>query len=213
MRAKKTILVLATVAVAGCAGMTETQRTTATGAGVGALGGAAIGAATGSAWTGAAIGTAVGAAGGYLWSQRMEKQKTEMQQATRGTGVQVSQTADNRLKLDVPSDASFATGSAAISPNLRPILDRLAQSLNQNPASTVSIIGYTDNTGSDAVNIPLSRDRAMSVRDYLVSRGVAANRIMAEGRGSSEPVVTNDTPANRAKNRRVEIYVAEAAKR
>ena len=73
----------------------------------------------------------------------------------------------------------------------------------------MSIIGHTDSSGSDAVNNPLSLNRAASTRDYLVSRGVSASRITIDGRGSRQPLVSNDTPANRAKNRRVEIFVAE----
>ena len=89
----------------GCAEMSDTQRRTAIGAGAGALGGAAIGAVTGGkAGTGAVIGAGVGALGTYIWSQHMEKQKQEMQAATQGTGVTVSQTADNQLKLDIPSE-------------------------------------------------------------------------------------------------------------
>ena len=139
----------------------------------------------------------------------MENQKRAMEQATAGTGVQVSQTADNRLKLDIPSDISFNTGKSDIAPNFRQVLDRFATSLNENRGTTVNIIGHTDNTGSDAINMPLSRDRAAHTRDYLVARGVAANRISADGRGSYEPLVSNDSAANRARNRRVEIFVAE----
>jgi outer membrane protein OmpA-like peptidoglycan-associated protein len=134
-----------------------------------------------------------------------------MEEATAGTGVAVTQTADNRLKLDIPSDISFAVGRADISPNFRSILDTFANGLVSNPASNVTIIGHTDSTGSDAVNNPLSLNRAASVRDYLTARGVAFNRIAIDGRGSREPLVANDTTANRAKNRRVEIYVAEPA--
>ncbi|HLD09419.1 MAG TPA: OmpA family protein, partial [Methylophilaceae bacterium] len=126
-----------------------------------------------------------------------------------GTGVQVSQTADNRLKLDIPTDISFDTNRADIKPNFRPVLDNFASSLVKNPVTTVTIIGHTDSSGSDAINNPLSVNRAASVRDYLVGRGVASNRISIDGRGSHEPLVANDTSANRAKNRRVEIYVAE----
>jgi outer membrane protein OmpA-like peptidoglycan-associated protein len=75
----------------------------------------------------------------------------------------------------------------------------------------VSIVGHTDNTGSDAVNNPLSVDRANSARDYLVARGVASTRFSTEGRGSREPVADNATADGRARNRRVEIYVAEPA--
>ena len=211
-------LVLSTLALSlalsGCATMDETQRGTATGAAVGAGLGAVLGAATGGgggrrAAIGAAIGAAAGGVAGNVWSKRMQEQKRQMEQATQGTGVQVSQTADNRLKLEIPSDISFATGSANISPAFRPVLDRFASSLNQNPGTTVSIIGHTDNTGSDAINDPLSVNRAAQTRNYLVDRGVAANRFSIDGRGSHEPIVSNDSAANRARNRRVEIYVAE----
>lgn len=201
-----TVVMLAT----GCANMSDTQRRTATGAGVGALGGAAVGAiAGGHAGTGAVIGAGVGALGSYIWSQRMEKQKQEMQAATQGTGVSVSQTADNQLKLDIPSDISFATGRSDIQSNFRPILDRFADGLRNNPNAEVRIVGHTDSTGSDAINNPLSMDRATSTRNYLTSQGVSGARIHVEGRGSREPIATNDTNDGRARNRRVEIYVGE----
>ena len=202
------------LAVSGCANMSETERGTATGAGIGAAAGALLGAVTGGgggdrAATGAALGGIAGAVAGNVWSSRMEKQKQAMQQATQGTGVQVSQTADNRLKLEIPSDISFNTGRADIEPNFRPVLDHFASSLNENPDTVVTIVGHTDSTGSDAINNPLSYNRAANTRDYLVNRGVAARRFNVSGRGEHEPLVANDTEANRAKNRRVEIYVAQ----
>jgi outer membrane protein OmpA-like peptidoglycan-associated protein len=215
---KKIIVALSAIAVglsglSGCADMTETQKTTGTGAAIGAVAGAVIGGATGGhAGTGAAIGAAVGAGGGYLWSKHMEEQKKAMEQATQGTGVSVSQTADNQLKLDIPSDVSFDTNRYDIKPNLRPILDRFATTLNQNPVTTVTIIGHTDSTGTDAINNPLSVNRAAATRDYLVAHGVATNRIVISGRGSREPVADNNTAEGRAKNRRVEIFVAEPAR-
>uniref|UniRef100_UPI0025F49F28 OmpA family protein n=1 Tax=Rugamonas sp. TaxID=1926287 RepID=UPI0025F49F28 len=150
-----------------------------------------------------------GAVVGNIWSNKMENQKRAMEQAIQGTGVKVSQTADNRLKMDIPSDVSFDTSRADIKGNFRPILDRFAATLNDNPAATVNIIGHTDNTGSDAINQPLSVERAAHTRDYLALRGVAPTRVVVEGRGASEPVASNDSDAGRARNRRVEIYVAE----
>ncbi|WP_024539732.1 OmpA family protein [Comamonas badia] len=207
-------LIISTVAAAalltGCANMSDTQRHTATGAGVGALGGAALGAIVGgSAGTGAVIGAGAGALGGYIWSQHMEKQKREMQAATQGTGVAVTQTADNQLKLDIPSDISFATGRADIQPNFRAILNRFADGLRTSPNADVRIIGHTDSTGSDAINNPLSLERATSVRNYLADRGVNAAHVQVSGRGSHEPIASNDTAEGRAHNRRVEIYVGE----
>jgi outer membrane protein OmpA-like peptidoglycan-associated protein len=209
------VIVLGLSGLSGCANMTETQKTTGTGAAIGAVAGAVIGGASSGgkgAATGAAIGAAVGAGGGYMWSKHMEEQKAAMEQATQGSGVSVSQTADNQLKLDIPSDVSFDTNRYDIKPNLRPILDRFATTLNQNPVTIVTIIGHTDSTGSDAINNPLSVNRAASTRDYLVNRGVASNRIAIDGRGSREPIADNNTVEGRSKNRRVEIFVAEPAR-
>jgi len=214
MRKLSITMLTAVIAVAGCADMNPTQRGTATGAGIGAGLGAVLGAATGGGGggrtaTGAVLGGAAGAVIGNVWSSRMENQKRAMEQATRGTGVQVTQTQDNRLKLDIPSDISFDTGRADIKPNFRPILDRFASGLAENPAAQVSIIGHTDSTGSSALNNQLSLDRAASARNYIASRGVASQRIHIEGHGEREPVASNDTDAGRARNRRVEVYVAE----
>ena len=202
------LLVAATTALAllatGCANMSEGQRDTAIGAGVGAVAGGLIGDGKG-----AVIGAGLGALGGYGWSRYMENKRQQMQQATAGTGVQVSQTADNRLKLNVPSDVSFDTNSATIKPNLRPILDQFAQGLGQQPGTEVTVVGYTDSTGSPAINDPLSVARANSVRDYLMTHGVNAGRIATEGRGARDPVADNGTEAGRAQNRRVEIFLAD----
>ncbi|MES2499309.1 MAG: OmpA family protein [Pseudomonadota bacterium] len=206
--------VLVAFVLGGCASMTETQKGTAKGAAVGAGVGAVVGAIADKgkgAAIGAAVGAGVGAVAGNVWTKRQEEQKRQMEEATAGTGVAVSQTSDNRLKLDIPSDVSFAVGRADIQSNFRPILDTFVTSLATTPNSTVTIIGHTDSSGSDAVNNPLSLNRAASVRDYLVARGVSSNRVAIDGRGSREPLVANDTAANKAKNRRVEIFVAEPA--
>ena len=206
--------VLVAFTLGGCANMTETQKGTAKGAGIGAGIGAVVGAIAGNtkgAVIGAAVGAAAGGVAGNVWSKRQEEQKRQMEEATKGTGVVVTQTADNQLKLDIPSDISFDVGRADVKPNFRAVLDTFAKGLVNNPNSNVTIIGHTDSTGSDAINNPLSLNRAASVRDYLSTRSVAMNRIAIDGRGSREPLVANDTAANKAKNRRVEIFVAEPA--
>ncbi len=215
---KKTLILLTVGAfvATGCANMTETQKRTTIGTGVGAAAGAALGSAVGGSGgatrSGALIGAAVGGIGTYIWSQKMEEQKRAMEQATAGTGVDVVQTADNQLKLEIPSDISFDVGRADIKPNFRPVLDRFAQTLNANPTTSVRIIGHTDSTGSDAVNDPLSVNRAASARNYLADRGVASSRIVIDGRGSHEPLADNGSEAGRARNRRVEIFVGEPGK-
>lgn len=206
-----THLGMATCAVAvlltGCATATPEQK----GAGTGALIGAVAGQILGHDSRSSAIGAGLGALGGYVWSKNMEDKKRAMEQATAGTGTVVTQTSDNQLKLTIPNDISFDTGRYDIKPNLRPILDQFAQGLSQQPGTEVRIIGHTDNTGSDAVNNPLSVNRAQSTRDYLVARGVSSSRITIDGRGEREPIADNTTEVGRARNRRIEIFLAERA--
>ena len=206
-RSRSIALGLGTVAVlvSGCANMTDAQRSAAIGGGLGALAGAAIGDSRGAA----AVGAGVGALGGYIWSTQMAEKKAAMERATAGTGVDVTQTADNQLKLNIPSDISFDTGRSDIKPNLRPILDQFAHGLSSQPNTEIRIVGHTDSTGSDAINNPLSVNRAASARDYLVARGVDGRRIQIDGRGSHEPIADNNTDFGRAKNRRIEIFLAE----
>jgi len=203
-------LTAAAVLLAGCENMSERQKGTAAGAGIGAAAGAVISSVTGGkAGTGAVVGGAIGAVAGNVWSKRQEERRAQMEQATKGTGVEVTRTADNQLKLNVPNDVSFATGSAAIKPELRAVLDPFAESLKNDPNVRLNIVGHTDNTGSDAVNNPLSLNRAQSVRDYLTARGVSSGRIETAGHGEREPVADNSTEAGRAKNRRVELFLRE----
>ena len=210
--ARSSLLAVSAAAMltAGCAdmnlgNMTQTQKGTAVGAGVGALAGAAIG---GDA-KGAAVGGLLGAAGGYVWSRHMQDKKVAMERATMGSGIQVSQTSDNQLKLNIPSDISFDTGRADIKPSLRPILDQFASGLSGQPNTEVRIVGHTDSTGSDTVNDPLSLQRAQAARQYLAAHGVDPARVFIAGRGEHEPIADNSTEAGRARNRRVEIFLGE----
>ena len=198
-------LCTAVALLSGCANMSDAQRSSAIGGGLGALAGAAIGDSRGATLAGAGL----GALGGYIWTNQMAQKKAAMEQATAGTGVAVTQTPDNQLKLNIPSDISFDSGRADIKANLRPILDQFAQGLSAQPNTEVRIIGHTDSTGSDAINNPLSINRADSARDYLVARGVNTHQIQIDGRGSREPVADNNSDAGRARNRRIEIFLAE----
>lgn len=211
---KKTVATLgllgAALLVAGCAGMSERERGTAQGAGIGAVAGAVIGKATGGkAGQSAVIGGAIGAVAGNLWSKHLEDKRRALEKASEGTGIDVARTSDNRLKLNVPSDFSFDVGRADIKPPMRPVLDEIGRNLD--PKVHVTVVGHTDSTGSDAINNPLSLDRAEAVRNYLSNRGVAPSRLFIEGRGSREPVASNASDAGRAQNRRVEIFLTEPA--
>lgn len=203
-------LAAASLLLVGCENMSERQKGTAIGAGGGAAVGAILSSATGGkAGTGAVVGGALGAVVGNIWSKKQEERRAAMEKATQGTGVEVSRTADNQLKLNVPNDISFDVNSASIKPELRAVLDPFVHSLQGDANVRVNIVGHTDSTGSDAINNPLSLERAHSVRDYLSSRGVSASRIETSGRGEREPVADNTSEAGRAKNRRVEIFLRE----
>lgn len=203
-------LIAAGLSLAACENMSERQKGTAQGAAIGAVAGAVLSSATGGkAGTGAVVGGAVGAVAGNLWSKRMEEKRAAMEKATAGTGIGVTRTSDNQLKVNVPSDFSFDVGRADIKTPMRPVLDQFAQGLD--PSMQVRVIGHTDSTGSDAINNPLSVHRAESVRDYLAGRGVASSRVEVSGQGSRSPVADNGTEAGRAQNRRVEIFLREPA--
>ena len=200
----------AILALTGCETMTETQRNTALGVGVGALAGAGIAKATGGkAGQGALIGAAVGGVGTYIWSANMERQRQELEAATRGTGVTVSRTSDNQLKMAIPSDISFDSNSASIKSPFRPVLNSFVSSLRRNPHTHVVIVGHTDSTGGPRINDPLSLKRANATRAYIFKQ-VRGPRIQTEGRGAREPIASNDSAWGRAKNRRVEVFVAAA---
>lgn len=212
-RTHRHLLALSTLTaalLAGCANMNDTERRTATGAAIGAVAGAVLSEVTGNdAGTGAVVGGVAGAVIGNVWSRRLEEQQKAMEQATQGTGVEVTRTPDNQLKLQIPSDISFDTNSATLKPDLREVLNTFAKGLTDNPGLLVRIVGHTDSTGSDAINDPLSQRRADTVKGFLEDRGVPASRIETVGRGSREPVASNDTEQGRSRNRRVEIFLRE----
>lgn len=136
----------------------------------------------------------------------MDYQEKLLRDKLANTPVQVERQGD-QIKLVMPENVTFATNSAQLDAKASASLDQVAQVLAKYTDTTIRVNGYTDSTGSDAINQPLSENRARSVSDYLVRSGVAANRITALGYGSRNPVASNDTVEGRAQNRRVEILV------
>jgi OOP family OmpA-OmpF porin len=107
---------------------------------------------------------------------------------------------------------NFDFNKSNIKSEFAPILDEAAQTLKDTPDVKVQIVGYTDSIGSDAYNLRLSERRAQAVKQYLVSKGVAAGRLSTEGRGEQDPIAPNskdgkDNPEGRAMNRRAELKV------
>ncbi|MBQ9655081.1 MAG: OmpA family protein [Prevotella sp.] len=201
-----------------CVGMicacNNTQKGAGIGAGGGALLGGIIGAIAGNTAIGAAIGGAVGAGAGAIIGKKMDKAKAE---AEAVKNAQVETVKDNNgleaVKVTFDSGILFATNKADLSATAKNSLAQFAQVLNNNKDCDIAIIGHTDNTGSDAINQPLSVSRANSVNNYLKSCGVSATQIKSvEGQGSSNPVADNSTAAGRQQNRRVEVYMYASQK-
>jgi outer membrane protein OmpA-like peptidoglycan-associated protein len=105
------------------------------------------------------------------------------------------------------SDVTFQSGKAILLTAGKKELDVVADFLSKNPSVKVSIEGHTDNSGSDKINQPLSEKRAAAAKAYLVSKGIAEDRMTTSGYGSSQPIADNKTTAGRQKNRRVEIKI------
>ena len=184
---------------------------TATYGALGALGGALAGAAVShNHGKGALIGGALGAVGGGVYGHYVDNQEADLRRQMQNTGVQVERQGDN-LKLIMPGNITFATDSATIVPSFQTALNNLASSFTQYNQNNIEIVGYTDNTGRRAHNMDLSRRRAQSVANYLISKGVDASRLSTRGMGPDQPIASNDTADGRAQNRRVEVNLTPPA--
>lgn len=181
---------------------------TAWGTGIGAAAGAGIGALIGGekgALIGAGIGGATGAAaGGY-----MDIQASKLRQKLTGTGVQVARDGDN-VRLIMPNSITFNTNESTIKTSANSVLDSVALVAKEYDKTRLQVIGYTDSTGNDKINQPLSERRAAAVANYLALRGVQGSRISSYGAGSSNPIASNATTEGKAQNRRVEITLINA---
>ena len=111
------------------------------------------------------------------------------------------------ITLSDADDVLFAFNSADLTPSMQSKLDSIMGKLQDASVASIKVIGHTDSVGSDEYNLQLSQQRASSVAGYLLSQGVAPNKVTSEGKGESEPVADNETEEGRAKNRRVELHV------
>jgi outer membrane protein OmpA-like peptidoglycan-associated protein len=204
-------VVAATVALAGCAAMEDfasnpEKEKTRMGTGIGAAGGAVAGLLIGGGWEGALIGAGVGALAGGAVGNYQDKQEAALRRQMAGTGVDVVRRGDN-ITLDMPGNVTFGFDSANLNPQFNSVLDKVAETLIDYNQTVIQVAGHTDSTGSRDYNMKLSERRANSVKNYLVSRGVPAQRLDTIGAGPDYPVADNSTEAGRAENRRVELTI------
>ncbi len=157
---------------------------------------------------GAAIGAAVGGLGGAGVGKMMDNQEKGHARRSGHLGSASVSRDGNLLAVTFKGDVTFDTNSAEVRPGLYSEINRVAGVLTQYPDTFIRVDGHTDSVGSDAYNMDLSVRRANSVKDLLVQRGIAPDRIEVMGFGETMPVATNDTEAGRQLNRRVEIKIA-----
>lgn len=201
------VLVAAALMATGCttnpqSGESQMSKTVKYGGiatGIGAVAGALVGGSKG-----ALIGGSIGALAGGGYGAYSDVQEKKLREQLANQRIQVERDAQNRIQLTIPSDITFETGSADIKTSFYQPLNIVAQSAIQN-GSRVRIVGHTDNTGSAKLNEMLSAQRAINVGQYLAAQGVPVQNVETAGAGFSQPVVSNDTAAGRAENRRVEI--------
>ena len=207
-------LVSGALAVSGCTtnpytGEQEASKT-GIGAGLGTLVGAGIGALASSkhdrgkgALIGAAAGAAVGGGVGYY----MDAQEAKLRQKMQGTGVSVTRNGNN-IVLNMPNNVTFDSSSSTLKPAGANTLTGVAMVLKEYEKTAVNVVGYTDSTGSQQLNMTLSQQRADSVASSLITQGVAAARIRTSGMGPANPIASNSTAEGKAQNRRVEITLS-----
>ncbi|MBD2857462.1 OmpA family protein [Spongiibacter sp. KMU-158] len=191
----------------------EKASNTAKGAGWGALGGAILGAAVSDkdhreqgAWIGAAAGAAAGGGYGYY----MDRQEAKLRARLEGTGVGVQRVGDT-IKLIMPGNITFDTGSSVIQSGFTSVLDSVALVTKEFDKTLMQINGFTDSTGSFETNQRLSEERAGSVARFFMNSGIPSSRIRTQGMGPRNPIADNSTSSGRAQNRRVEIELLPTA--
>ena len=202
------------LALAGCAQdpnrpMTHTQ----SGALIGAIGGAVVGAMaykknrTKGAVVGAVGGGLGGAAvGNYMDSQRRDLEKNLAKEIQAGQ-ARVAKLSDQVVLITMTNQTAFDTDSSSIKPGFHSTMDKVADVVVRYGKTTLTIVGHTDNVGTNDYNQRLSERRALSVAQYLESRRVNGMRLATAGKGETVPVASNASESGRQANRRVEIYV------
>ncbi|MGN6113348.1 MAG: OmpA family protein [Luteimonas sp.] len=207
---------LATTLLASCATYTgqtsdpndpnRTRTGALIGAGIGAVAGLLSGHDAVERRQRALVGAGVGGLAGGAIGAYQDRQEAALRDQLAGSGVDVVRQGDN-ITLNMPGNITFAFDSANLQPQFQPVLDNVAQTLNQYNQTVIEVAGHTDSVGTDAYNQQLSVQRANSVAGYLSSRGVSMQRMIVTGAGKTRPIASNDTEAGRAANRRVEITI------
>ena len=205
------VLFLITTVFTSCEAVKNTNKTQR-GVAIGSVGGAVIGGILGNnigkggnGALGAVLGGVIGGVAGGVIGNKMDKQAREIETAL--PGAQVERVGEG-IKLTLGENAvRFDTNKSILTATAKANLDKLVPVFNQYPDTNIQIYGYTDSTGTSEYNLTLSDQRAASVKVYLSSKGLSANRFVTTGLGIADPIATNDTAEGRSQNRRVEFAI------
>jgi outer membrane protein OmpA-like peptidoglycan-associated protein len=146
------------------------------------------------------------AVGHYMDSQRRDLEKNLAKEIQSGQ-ARVQKLSDQVVLITMTSQTAFDTDSSSIKPGFHSTMDKVADVVVRYGKTTLTIVGHTDNVGTNDYNQRLSERRALSVAQYLESRRVNGMRLATAGKGETVPVASNASEAGRQANRRVEIYV------
>ena len=189
-------------------GMSKTKKGGLIGAGSGAAAGAILGRVIGGGAKGTAIGAIIGAAAGgatgAIIGRKMDKAAEELQTDMKNARVE---RVGEGIKVTFDSGILFDTNSANLRAASEADITKMAAILQKYADTNVLVEGHTDNSGSDAINQPLSERRAQAVAASTIAKGVSSSRITTQGYGSSQPVGDNATAEGKQANRRVEIAI------
>ena len=184
----------------------RTQRGALIGAAVGAVAGLLSGDDATERRQRAMVGAGVGAVAGGAIGVYQDRQEADLRRKTAGTGIEVTRDGDV-IKLNLPDGVTFDFNRADLKSQFYPALDQVASTMSEYNQTIVEISGHTDSVGSDAANQRLSEQRAGSVSNYFVGKGLMRERFEVVGMGERYPVADNANDSGRSKNRRVEIRV------
>lgn len=209
MKLKKLAIAVMTVSLMSACANDPHQRAKI-GAAVGAVAGAVIGHQV-DGDKGRYVGAAAGALAGGAVGNYMDKQQQELERQLAAEQaakeIEMQRLSDNTIKLDLSSEVSFDSGKSTVKPSFYPSLDKIASVLSQYDQTVIHVVGHTDSDGSEDYNLGLSLDRAEAVQNYLMGKGVTDIRLKIQGRGETEPRAENTSPAGKAMNRRVEVFL------
>lgn len=208
---KRLIILTLAAGIAGCSADKMGYRETGTI--IGAAGGAVIGAVAydRNRTKGAIIGAVGGALAGGVVGRYMDDQKRDLEKNLAGEikagQARVEKLPNDVVRITMTNQTAFDTDSSDIKAGFHTTMDKLSDVVVRYGKTTLTVVGHTDNVGSNAYNQQLSERRALSVARYLEAKRVDSMRLATAGKGETQPVSSNTSENGRQANRRVEIYV------